>query len=50
MKIKNCINAGCSLLTLLFSTALMAQSGKTMNEQHRPQVHFSPKAHWVNDP
>jgi len=23
---------------------------KTYQEQYRPQVHFSPKAHWVNDP
>jgi len=22
----------------------------TYAEQHRPQIHFSPKAHWVNDP
>jgi len=23
---------------------------KTGAEEHRPQIHFSPKAHWVNDP
>jgi len=23
---------------------------KTYTEQYRPQVHFSPKAHWINDP
>jgi fructan beta-fructosidase len=23
---------------------------KTYSEQYRPQLHFSPKAHWINDP
>ncbi len=22
----------------------------TYNEPHRPQIHFSPAAHWMNDP
>jgi fructan beta-fructosidase len=26
------------------------QPAKSYQEQYRPQVHFSPKAHWVNDP
>ena len=24
--------------------------GKMKDEPHRPQIHFSPKAHWMNDP
>lgn len=23
---------------------------KTYHEQYRPQIHFSPKEHWTNDP
>ena len=26
------------------------QQATEYNEQHRPQIHFSPKAHWMNDP
>ncbi|MCW3094279.1 MAG: glycoside hydrolase family 32 protein [Ferruginibacter sp.] len=30
---------------------LLAQTKRNfMNEQHRPQIHFSPAAHWMNDP
>ena len=25
-------------------------AGPTYLEQHRPQLHFSPPAHWMNDP
>jgi fructan beta-fructosidase len=25
-------------------------NAQTYNEPHRPQIHFSPKAHWMNDP
>src|SRR5258705_3210800 len=27
-----------------------AQTNTTYKEQYRPQIHFSPKAHWMNDP
>ena len=23
---------------------------KSYHEAHRPQIHFTPKAHWINDP
>lgn len=39
-----------SLLVACSSTKKY-QSGHTANnDMHRPQIHFSPKAHWMNDP
>ncbi|CCH55075.1 Glycosyl hydrolase family 32 domain protein [Fibrisoma limi BUZ 3] len=40
-----------SLLASLpyYSTGQATQSGQKV-EAHRPQYHFSPKAHWMNDP
>jgi fructan beta-fructosidase len=36
------------IVMLLFSNSqIIAQS---YHEQYRPQIHFSPKAHWMNDP
>lgn len=46
-------NEMCLLLMalLLFSSNLRSQAlSTTMKEPHRPQVHFSPKANWINDP
>jgi len=37
------------VIGLLASTAAMAQK-PAYKEQHRPQIHFSPPAHWMNDP
>ncbi|MEO7212977.1 glycoside hydrolase family 32 protein [Mucilaginibacter sp.] len=38
-------------LVLTFSSFLaVAQPGIIPGEKHRPQFHFSPKAHWMNDP
>lgn len=34
--------------TAFFSSSLYAQ--KLYQEPYRPQLHFSPKAHWMNDP
>ncbi len=41
-----------SLLTIsFFQNGLHAQNAvKSMPEQHRPLIHFSPKANWINDP
>ena len=45
------ITAICILILLSFGNSLLAQSNnKVMNEMYRPQVHFSPKEHWINDP
>jgi len=42
------------LVLLLFTlSCCLSPSDKTSNsysEQYRPQVHFSPKEHWINDP
>jgi fructan beta-fructosidase len=38
------IFCGINLLTIA------ANAQETMHEQYRPQIHFSPKEHWVNDP
>jgi fructan beta-fructosidase len=32
------------------NTALRADSATYFNEPYRPQYHFSPEAHWMNDP
>ena len=36
------------LLVILFTGTVSAQ--QFYHEQYRPQIHFSPKAHWMNDP
>jgi fructan beta-fructosidase len=35
---------------LLVTTTAFAQSDTLYHEQYRPQIHFSPPAHWMNDP
>ncbi|MBS1520761.1 MAG: glycoside hydrolase family 32 protein [Bacteroidetes bacterium] len=37
------------IIGLLASTTVMAQK-PAYKEQYRPQIHFSPPAHWMNDP
>lgn len=37
-------------LVFLFATQLSAQKVPYYQEPHRPQFHFSPEAHWMNDP
>jgi fructan beta-fructosidase len=50
MKVQKLIIAAISFL-LLFAGDARSQSGvKLMKEQFRPQVHFSPKRGWMNDP
>ena len=34
----------------IFYTVGFAQNNSIYNEQYRPQIHFSPQAHWMNDP
>src|SRR6476659_5765241 len=36
------------LVLNIFVSSLTAQT--VYNEPHRPQMHFSPRAHWMNDP
>jgi fructan beta-fructosidase len=51
MKSKKNILLVCLLITGLSGSILSAQSvNKLMNEQFRPQIHFSPEANWMNDP
>src|SRR6478735_2587477 len=39
------------LLSFTASTLAKAQGDTTVyHEQYRPQIHFSPKEHWMNDP
>jgi fructan beta-fructosidase len=42
-----------TLLPCCFLCSKVEGQNKTVafyNEQHRPQIHFSPKEHWMNDP
>jgi fructan beta-fructosidase len=43
---KKCLTLVLSLL--IFSSVAFAQGNYA--DQYRPQIHFSPKAHWMNDP
>lgn len=45
---KLCSFLFCFLLIHLFAGA--QQDTAVYHEQYRPQIHFSPKAHWMNDP
>src|SRR5579863_995955 len=50
MKIKLCY--ACFFVCLLPFSTLKSQNltSRGYHEQHRLQVHFSPKQHWINDP
>ena len=38
------------LLTFFVGLVTAQANDTTAKEPHRPQFHFSPKAHWMNDP
>ena len=38
------------LFLLGISLSKQALAQKSPDEAHRPQIHFSPKAKWMNDP
>ena len=51
MNNKYSLAACCFLPIIFFCYSLQAQiSSKITDEQYRPQVHFTPKEHWINDP
>ena len=51
MKNKYAVTAIWLLMMVLFSPGLLSQTKDiTPDEQYRPQVHFTPKEHWINDP
>jgi fructan beta-fructosidase len=51
MKNRHSFITTCAMILVLFATPGLSQTKKlSLDEQHRPQIHFSPKAHWVNDP
>jgi fructan beta-fructosidase len=39
-----------AFLSQCFLCSVQAQTAGAYNEPHRPQIHFSPKEHWMNDP
>ncbi|WP_183559932.1 glycoside hydrolase family 32 protein [Mucilaginibacter sp. SP1R1] len=41
---------GLAFITISATVSTQAQGNKEYQEQYRPQVHFSPKQHWINDP
>jgi fructan beta-fructosidase len=50
MDIKKVLLVGCLVLAAISSKAQKATNAKLYHEPYRPQVHFSPKTMWVNDP
>jgi fructan beta-fructosidase len=51
MKNKHSIVSACIITMALFSLQVMSQiKNISPDEQYRPQVHFTPEEHWINDP
>ncbi len=38
------------IIALILLISFSGVTAQTYREQYRPQIHFSPKAHWMNDP
>ncbi|MXV53168.1 glycoside hydrolase family 32 protein [Pedobacter sp. HMF7647] len=49
MNFKKLLLAGCCLLAASISKGQTSQAD-LFGEPYRPQIHFSPKLHWTNDP
>lgn len=45
-----CMQKRIALLSLLIGAALLSRAQTKPSEPYRPQFHFSPNAHWMNDP
>jgi fructan beta-fructosidase len=51
MNNKKSVFAICFLAMQFFGGSILAQSNSTAgSEPHRPVIHFTPKANWINDP
>jgi fructan beta-fructosidase len=52
MKRRKLVLVICIIAMQLITVNILAQPGNNamQDEQYRPQVHFSPKEHWINDP
>lgn len=51
MKNKYAVISCCIFANLFFCCNVIAQTKSNIaDEQYRPQVHFTPKQHWINDP
>ena len=51
MKNKYAVGTCCIFVNFFFCIIVMAQTKSTMpDEQYRPQIHFTPQQHWINDP
>lgn len=50
MKTKTGIALLMTFMMITMVSKAQDKAGKSRQEPHRPQVHFSPEEHWVNDP
>jgi len=50
MKLKTGIALLMAFMVIAIVSKAQDKPAAPYQEQHRPQLHFSPKAHWVNDP
>src|SRR5438309_163208 len=50
MKKRMFFPAYCIIMQLTALTTMGQASTPDIDEMYRPQIHFSPQAHWMNDP